>query len=622
MAKAKQSKKQKGQQPQLLPFFAPVILIALGLLIYGQSLSFGLLWDDLSIHFDSNPGFVYFDWSSLVDFWAEPYAGMYIPVFYTTMGTLKLIASAIGSPDSFPQAAHFMSVTLHILNTFLVSAVLRRLVKTHVPILVGGALFLVHPLQVEVVAWVSEIRALLGFGFGCAGLLVLLRAEQRLLLVALANVLFILALLSKPAAIVFVGFAILFAGVESPRLIVRTLVRVSPSILAVVAVSAITLSVQNTDATTAWFQRPAVASFALGFYLFKLLWPLDLAACYGFRPDRLASSWYFYPSLAIAITYTFAIVWSWKRERMVALGMLIVVAGFAPVSGMIPFAFQDWSTVADRYFYYSMLGVALLVAIGMQKWFLQPVKLGAGVLLIALAGLSTWHQVPQWKDGKTLWNHTISICDDCGPAYSNRGLALSHAERFDAAIRDFKRAIDLYPSYAPAHYNLGLAYFRQNRDVATVLESYSKAIEHDPTYVQALINRANIYKTEGRYEEAMADFDAALQVQPNYARTYLNRGVLNEVRGAYTESLADYEKAATLLDTYDKAFSNWGNLLLNLGKYDEAIVKFDRAIEIEPRVAKYYCLRGLTYRQMNRESEAKTDIEKAKFLQPDSCPKG
>ena len=352
---------------------AALLLVAV-LLVFGQCAAFGWTnWDD-HLHVTENPKLNPLTLAHLVEFWREPYGGLYIPVSYTLFGIEAWLGRSlfwVGNASAPPAAVfHVTSIALHGACVLLVWRLLTTLVGRPWPAAAGAMLFAVHPLQVESVAWISEQRGLLSALFSLVALLCHLQARRsgeafwhRGSWQAFAA--FVAAILSKPSAMTLP----LAAGVIDLLLLRRPWRRVAAELApwcAVSAIAAIGTKLLQPDTIVLDLPplglRPIIAGDAIGFYVSKLLMPLQLGIDYGRTPESLLHDslpWVGALSIAAAIALLFLL----PALRSCRLPAVLFLAPLLPVLGFVPFAFQHISTVADRYTYLAMLGPALGISL-------------------------------------------------------------------------------------------------------------------------------------------------------------------------------------------------------------------------------------------------------------------
>ena len=375
-----------------------------------------------------------------------------------------------------PAVFHFASVLTHCASAAVVYVILRFLFKRPWAAAAGAVLFGVHPVQVETVAWASGLKDVL------AGLFSLLALWQYLLFasagdasyparrfrdtrwhmgMALAAV--AVGVLSKPSAIVTPLLA-LAVDVWCLRRPFRRAVWPALVLAAVALPGAVEARLVQTAFATPpapLWERPLVAADALAFYLYKLVAPVHLSPDYGRRPSAaLAHGWLWWTWVFPAIAGVAAWRLGKARPWLVAAG-LVFVAALLPVLGLVRFTFQFYSTVADHYLYLAMLGPALAAA----GWLATAKSRGAATacaaVLAALAVRSAV-QTSAWRDDLALWTHATSVYPEGFAAHSNFGAAIRRTHpgdprALDAAIGEFRKAVELNPQFIGGHDGLVVA---------------------------------------------------------------------------------------------------------------------------------------------------------------------
>ena len=450
---------------------------------------------------------------------ARGFFGLYIPVTYTAWTLVAQLAyrpATSSSPASLnPDVFHIANLLLHACSSSVVFLILRTLLsrsaRSDIAAALGALLFALHPVQVEPVVWASGFRDVFG---GLLALLTVLQYVRYLQAAApaarrkhygLALSIFVLALLAKPTAVVVpIILAILDAFLirRSARQLARSLL---PMLLLAIAAAGLARFTQPSTLLTDpaplhW--RPIVASDAIAFYLFKLIWPVSLGADYGRTPrfavqhGHAALTW-----LAPAALLAVAVLLR-RRLPMLVVGLLIFLTGLLPVLGMITFDFQEISTVADRYLYLPMLGVALAVAGLLLRSPSRTVWAAASVLLLALAA-RTFAQARTWHDTHSLFTHALRVNPRSWLAYTNLGVAETDPRVAEKLLR---RAIELKPDYADAHIDLGTVLAEQKR-VPEAAHEFEIAAKLRPDIADAHANLGLAYSELGRIDEAIAEYE-------------------------------------------------------------------------------------------------------------------
>jgi protein O-mannosyl-transferase len=410
-----------------------LLLLAAILLAFGRILANDFVdWDDGRLIYD-NPNITQGTLAGLAHEWNWRNANtfnLYDPLVYTTWWLLAH-AAKIQTPDALgatinPQIFHAANLIVHWLSACIVLEILARVGIRGWPAFAGALLFAVHPLQTEAVAWATGMKDLLGGLFALATIWRYLIANQsdgaarRNNLIA-ATFLCLAALLSKPSAVVLPLIVTSFDIFLFRNTLRRSIPWIALWLLMVVAAIAINASIQpfgpKLEPWPLW-SRPLIAADALNFYLYKVLVPIHLSFDYGRTPlavlhDPLLHAELYWTWIFPAVVALIA----WRLLRpLPAVAALIFFLGLLPVLGLIRFAFQYYSTVADRYVYLSMLGVAMAAAWALAQYRNRIVWCAAAAVLVLLISLS-FRQAGVWKNTDTLYAHALSLNPTNGTHY-------------------------------------------------------------------------------------------------------------------------------------------------------------------------------------------------------------
>jgi hypothetical protein len=510
---------------------APAILVLATAIVFGRIVGFGwLAWDD-DINVTKNPGLDPVTPASLWKFWQAPYEGLYIPVSY-----MLYAAEAAISRVLFPGAAldprlfHAVSLVLHATCVLLVWQILRTRIASGLPALAGALIFAVHPLHVESVAWISEQRgllsALLCFAMLCVSPDGAAPPSQRVLCLAL----FTLALLAKPQAVIAPLLLAVLRGKGAWRATAAAAVSEWPLLIAAAVVAMITRAQQ--PGAWAWggvgvapWLRPIVAGDAICFYLEKFLIPARLCLDYGRIPARVVADPLLVARALIAIVVILGICIV-PRMRAMRVPAMLVVVGLIPVLGLVPFTFQGFSTVADRYAYLPMLGAAVGVA-AVAARVRPPVAVAAAVgytvWLVGLTVLTSVH-LPTWRDDEPLNRQIIHVNPRSPGGHFGLGVALSHSGRIEEAMQELRAAVSVNPDYFQARYELAqqLHLLGLRREAEG---HYRAALTLRPTCADVHSNFGILLAQDGRLDEASEHFRKAIALEPDHqaARANLTR---------------------------------------------------------------------------------------------------
>jgi tetratricopeptide (TPR) repeat protein len=465
-------------------------LVCLTFAAYAPAINAGYVWDDDS-WLTGNTAIS--DPHGLHTIWTSVPRMQYYPLLFTSFW----IEYRLYGLD--PTGYHLVNILLHACNAFLIGLILTSL---GVP---GAywvaALFAVHPVHVESVAWITERKNVLSGLFYLGSALAYLNFERsrRSATYAVALALFVCALLTKTAtATLPVALAVASAWRRWPTRM-RDLAPLVPFVCAALTLASITVfleknlvAVVSPDFGFAWWQRLLIAARALQFYPWKLVVPYPLIFSYPRFDVATGSLQSLWPLVALALV-VLALVTLWRRgQRGVACAVLVYAVTIFPALGFFDVYAFRFSFVADHFQYLASIGILVLVPQA-GRWLLGKVggingphrlriagRVAAAMVVVVLSTL-TWNQARAYRDEATLWNDTIAKNPDSWIAHHNLATLHAKAGELDAAIAGFTEAIRCKPNAAESHSGRGLAYQKQGRlDLALI--DLNRAIELDPTY--------------------------------------------------------------------------------------------------------------------------------------------
>jgi Flp pilus assembly protein TadD len=560
-------------------------LLAAVLLAYQPAWNGGLLWDDAAHLARADLRGL----RGLFRIWFEPGATQqYYPLLHSAFWLQhRLWGDA-------PAGYHLVSLGLHFAAAAMAARALRRL---SIPgAYLAAAIFALHPVHVESVAWITEQKNTLSAVFYLGAALAWLRFEERreTRAYALALALFVLALCTKTVTATLPAALLLLhwwrRGKPSWR---RDVVPLLPFFALGAAAGLFTVWVERNlvGAQGAAFQRTMlerglIAGRAAWFYLGKLAWPADLVFIYPRWTVREDAWWqYLFPASALL---ALAALWALRKRIPGALaGALFFVGTLFPALGffdLYPFLF---SFVADHFQYLASLGIIALAAAGAARLLHRAPPMarraGQGLCLAAVAalGLLTWKQSHLYADRETLYRATLQGNPGCWMAWNNLAGALISRGAAAEALPMAQRALELRPDYPEAQNNLALALATMGRP-AEAIEHYRKAIELDPGYAEAHNNLGFALAEGGALDEAIVHYREALRSDAGHAGVHYNLAMALVAKGQAPPALAHLRRAVQLQPDFLEARNNLGILLARSGRLDEAIEQFREALEIAP----------------------------------------
>ena len=535
---------------------------------------------------------------------------------------------------------HLTNVLLHALSVIVLLLVLRQMTGRLWPSALVAALFAIHPLHVESVAWVAERKDVLSglfFVLTLAAYLGYVRRPFSVLRYLLVVLCFALGLLSKPMLVTLPLVLLLLdywplgrwnrlgpteaAACGRASVPWRVFIEKAPLLLLAAASCVATLMAQNSAMTTLeglpFTDRVANAVVSYAAYLGQSLCSTDLAVLYPHPRDAL--SWWTVGGCLLLLVSISIVVVMWRRRRpYLLLGWLWYLGMLVPVIGLVQVGEQ---ARADRYMYLPLIGPSLVLAwttmefVGnsfVRRWLCGMAWL---LLLVALTGLS-WQQVSHWRDSEALWTHALTSTIGNNLAHNSLALALAGRGQVDLAIGHYQKALEVKPDYAEAHNNLGNALVGRGQ-VDEAIAHYEKTLEIKPDYAEAHNNLGNALVGHGRVDEAIAHYEKALEIKPDYAEAYSNLALALAGRGQVDLAIAHYQKALEIKPDFAEAHYNLGNTLVGHGRVDEAITHYQKALEIKPDDAEAHYNLAVTLAGHGQIDSAIAHYQNALEIKPD-----
>lgn len=568
-------------------------------------------WDD-DLHVYANRRFQPVTMAHIIEFWGAPYEHLYIPLTYTVWSGVAYVSQLLTPGTLSPGLFHQINLLLH-LTSMLVVYRLGQLLLCHCvgrgangPFLLpqpegapdrapmaamGTMLFALHPLQVEAVAWVSGLKDVLCGFWGLVALWQYVkyvqgsetsRAWSRY---GLATVAYGTALLAKPMA---VAVPLMAWGLDTVGL-GRSWKQAARSLVlwGLIAVTWAwwTKTLQPNvvlEYVTPWWGRLIVAADAVTFYLRTLVWPVDVVADYGRTPQVVLEQARSYVTTAVMFGLGGMVWWRWRHAwRGLHLALSLFLGGLLPVLGLVPFVFQTYSTVADRYAYLAMLGPALGLAWLLTWGYRRKVLWVVCGAILVLCAWRSMVQVQVWHDTITLFTHTLHHNPHSAVAHNNLGLALAQQGEVDAAIQHYRQALSLRPDFAYTHNNLGLALVQQGKFAAAVAH-YKEALRLQPDYLEAHNNLGLAFINQNNIDEAIRQFRQILMVAPDDASTHNHLGIALAAQGQLSEAVQQFGHAIRLKPDNAKAYLNLGLVFVQQERSEEAMRAFRVALQLRP----------------------------------------
>jgi Flp pilus assembly protein TadD len=547
-------------------------VVATVLIVYWPALSAGALYMDDKFYLGPvmrNPS-----WASVKAIFGEVLSPSMVNGYYQPLSLLSILFDFLIAPAGEAIATiHRTTLLLHLLNVVLVICLLRALFGNWLAAAAAGLLYGLHPLNADAVLWIAERKTVLSSCFALLSLLLYVHHARNQARTgrldgkryAASFVLYACALLSKPTALPLLALLPLLDAWPLERLGKRAWLEKAPFLLICVLSTVVTIISQSRsgDVGRAELMKPqafpVVAAFSLGFYVWKLLFPVGLVSDYGPPPSFSLTNPVVLGYALVAIVVAVAIVLSARRTRAWVVGGAFFVIALLPTLGIIRFT---WSVTANRSVYLPMVG-----------W------------LIPL----TWHLGRTWQSDRGIDRSAFASARAKAALVLIAVLAAASAvvtRRYEAHWRDSVALLEYYVSEKPEE---GTFYTRLGnewivrRDYPKAIAAFEQAARFNPFWTENHLNLGRALFTVGRYAEAKPAFAMALRQHPNDWRAHMLMGMTLERLHDLAGALLEFRRASELAPQAAQPHFNIGNVLASQGKMPEAAAEYRQTLRLEPR---------------------------------------
>ncbi len=569
-----------------------IILILATLAVYWQVHQFNFINIDDNIYITENqqikygitPGGILWAFSTTyADFW-HPLTWLSLMLDY------QLYGSNAGG-------YHLTNLILHLLGTLLLFWLFNRMTQALWKSAFVAAVFALHPLHVESVAWVAERKDVLSAFFWMLTLCFYVRYTEKPVIKRYLFVFFsfILALLSKPMVVTLPVILILldywplkrFESQKGNAILWQAREKLPFFVLSAVFIMITFIAQQKPfeeGASFPLFSRLINTPVSFISYLIKTFWPHNLSVLYPFSPHMPV--WQITGAFALIIIVTVIVILTAKRSPYLFVGWLWYAIIIAPVIGIIQVGNQ---AMADRYTYLPLTGISIMLAWGIPSLFgkenirkkiLFPV---AFVFLLSMT-LLAWKQCGYWKNSAEICTHALHATQNNYVAHVNLGSVLFDEGKTDEAISHFSEAIRIMPNLVLSYDKRGVALAKAGR-YEQAIEDLNEAIRLRPDYDNAYYNRGTLYQGLGHYQPALDDLSEAIRLKPDHLAAYFNRGGVYISLGRYQQAIDDLSKVISLDPASFDAYNNRGCIYLKLGRHQQAFEDYNKAISLKPDYA-------------------------------------
>jgi len=542
------------------------------LLVYSVFIRYGYIsWDDPEMVFKNKDVQDF----TIAHFFTKQYVGNYLPL---TMLSHAIVWQVAGDHAGLH---HLFSILLHLLNGWLVWRLGRALFKQESAAALGMLIFLLHPLQLEAVGWISEFKTLVYSAFFLSGLLsyVHYRRDRKTTRLVPVLLYFIAACLSKPSAVVFPLVLLLIDYLQGERKILLRLLPLLPFLLIGVVAGLINIYTQNqaqfinqAHAFPYW-QRLAFAGVALGRYLLLFLFPGRLSIIYPYPIVSAAAMAMGFVMIVLFIVGLFSSLR--KKNTLVFFSLLFFLIQLLLVLQFIPFGEVLY---ADRYMYLPLIALGWLLGnLG------NSLKLSlryTSLLLIILLSFPSAMRARDWRSALVLFEDILSHYPDSFVALNSAGVECMYHNEDTKALRYFDKAIQVNTQNYKGFYNRGLLALKTG-DAGEAIKSFNRCLALFD-YVKAYSGRAGAYYQLHDFSKAMEDAEHAVALDPGYAKSYF---IL-------------------------------GNCYNDLHQMDQALDNYNKAIALQPEDADYYFKRAIAFGKKQDFATCLSDLEVCTHLNP------
>jgi tetratricopeptide (TPR) repeat protein len=600
------------------------LIVVLTIAAYLPTLRCGFIWEDAE-YVTQNQLLTAPD--GLKRIWFSTHnQSQYFPLVYTTLRFERKLWGL--SPVGY----HLVNVLLHGVNALLVWEVLRRLAVPGAWL--AAAIWAVHPVNVESVAWITELKNTQSTLFYLLALLAWMKfadgdTVHPWRFYALALFLHALALFSKTTACTLPAPMLLVLWLRKDPIGWRRFVQVVPFVCLGLAMGLLSLWWEHhlgnygeeVRFSYSGLERLLIAARALWFYATKLVWPVKLTVSYPHweisQHDPLQYIW------LIGCVAVGLLLW-WRRKtvgRGPVAAVAFFVAALSPLLGFIPVYTFRYSFVADRYQYAASIGLITLFAAAVSshadRWQVGHNRRWAlSVPLLIVLGAMTWQQAGIYQDAEMLWRDTVKKNPNAWIAHNNLGNVLKSQGKVPEAIEHYEQALRIKPDSAEAHNNLGIALQNLGK-VPEAIGHYEQALRLKPDYADVHYNLGVALFQLGRVQEAARQYEQAVQARPDHAQARWNLGVALFQLGDVGEAIAQWEQVLQANPEFADAHYNLGVALFQLGRVQEAIGHWEQALRVRPDYAEAHYNLGIALERTGQLEDAIGHYEQVLRIRPD-----
>jgi tetratricopeptide (TPR) repeat protein len=496
-----------------------------------------------------------------------------------------------------PGGHHGTNVLFHMATVILLFLVLRQMTGSLWRSAFVAAVFAIHPLRAESVAWISERKDVLSGFFFMLTLAAYLRYVRRPFSAgryAAVAVFFTLGLMSK-AMLVTLPFVLLlldfwplkrFQTLETKKPIQRLVLEKIPLLLLSAVFCIITIWAQkeaiipDRAVSVPWRFGNAFCSYAI--YIRQLILPSGLAPFYPHLGVSLPV-WEVGASIALLAGISWGVFAGRKKHPYLITGWCWYLGMLVPVIGIMQVGLQAH---ADRYTYLPQIGLVVMATWLIADWcaslrYRRAVLSTTAAVVLAVLAVTAHRQTRHWRDRFSLWTHTLACTERNDLAHNNMGTLLGEQEQFEKAIFHLEKAMEINPAFPDTYYNLGVVFSQQGR-FDKAIPYFEKALKIKPDYGAAHSNLGVLFTRQGQTEKAIFHLEKSLSINPDSAEAHYNLGISFDRQGQIDKAILHFEKSLAINPNHAEANCRLGNLFSGQTNFVAAIRQYERALRINP----------------------------------------
>lgn len=612
-------------------FVVITVLSILILLIYAQTVGFNFINFDDNLYVYENP-FVTSGLNSTNIKWA------FTQFHSANWHPLTWISHQLDVTIFGPKAGghHATNVIIHLINSILAFAVFQKYTNCFYKSAIIAALFAVHPMHVESVAWISERKDVLSTMFWFLTMwayFAYVKSEKNQKFYVLTLLFFILGLMAKPMLVTlpFVLLLLDYGFLERLKTVddLKKLVVEKIPFFALSAISSyITILAQKSSGAIQSlemlpFQTRIVNAFvSYAKYVISFFYPANLSVWYPYNENL--SPFEVIGSIILLISISALCIWQFQKRKYLLTGWLWFLGTLVPVIGLVQVGNQP---IADRYTYIPFFGIFLMLVFGLKDLF-DHLKIEAKVfyviwaIAILIFSVVAYRQASHWRDDETLYKHSLSVTTGNYIVLQTYCHHLMLKDQLDKAENLCRQAIEIKPDFAGAINTVGIIEFKRGRFEAAA-ENFKKTIEVSPNYQGIYFNYSNALSLSGKPEEAEAQLQKAVISTPLNANPPIWIESLNNLAFGYSKkqkyenAAENFERVLQLAPDRADVRANLALMLLQLKKTDEAQKQIEEAIRLNPEQAENFNNYGLILLEKKETAKAVEQFEKALKIKPD-----